>query len=89
MSANNLRTDGSQPCAQTDPEAWFPEVGTTSNHPVTRLAISLCRDKCPFTIQCLEWALENKPMGIWGGTTETQRRRILQQRRREAQSLVS
>jgi predicted RecB family nuclease len=28
---------------------------------------------CPLTFQCLEYALKNVEIGIWGGTTESQR----------------
>ena len=42
-------------------------------------AIDMCR-KCPVLKQCLEYALrhpESAEYGVWGGTTVTQRRRIL------------
>ena len=42
-------------------------------------AIAMCRS-CPALKQCLEYALrhpESARYGIWGGTTATQRRRIL------------
>lgn len=42
-------------------------------------AIAMCRS-CPVLKQCLEYALrhpESARSGIWGGTTATQRRRIL------------
>jgi WhiB family redox-sensing transcriptional regulator len=66
-------------CAQTDPEAFFPEKGGSVRSP-KRVCAS-----CPVTAECLEFALENRmPFGIWGGTTERQRRVILAAREREA-----
>lgn len=60
--------DGSQICAQTDPELWFP----TSEKQTGRLAKSLCR-KCPWVIACMEYALRHEVLGIWGATTERER----------------
>jgi hypothetical protein len=67
--------DGTQPCAQTDPEAFFPEKGGS-----TREAKRLCAG-CEFRIPCLEYATTAASAGvilagIWGGTSERERRRI-------------
>lgn len=59
-------------CAQTDPEAFFPEKGGS-----TAAAKRVCA-ACPVRAQCLEYALENREMhGIWGGVAERQRRNML------------
>ena len=45
----------------------------------TRQAKAVCQ-KCPVLKRCLEYALrhpESAEYGVWGGTTVTQRRRIL------------
>lgn len=58
-------------CAQTDPEAFFPEKGGS-----TREAKSVC-SRCEVRSQCLEYALKNdERFGIWGGLSERERRRI-------------
>jgi WhiB family redox-sensing transcriptional regulator len=58
-------------CAQTDPEAFFPEKGGS-----TRDAKRVCR-RCPVRAECLEYALEtDQRFGIWGGMSERERRRI-------------
>lgn len=58
-------------CAQTDPEAFFPEKGGS-----TREAKRVCAS-CPVAAQCLEYALENdERFGIWGGMSERERRRL-------------
>lgn len=58
-------------CIGTDPELFFATTGP--NPPATRI----CRH-CPVTTECLTEALHAGPSctGIWGGTTETERRRI-------------
>jgi WhiB family redox-sensing transcriptional regulator len=62
-------------CAQTDPDAFFPEKGGS-----TREAKKVCRG-CEVRAECLEYALErDERFGIWGGLSERERRRL----RREA-----
>lgn len=39
-------------------------------------------DACPVAGDCLSWALRHHEYGIWGGTTEVQRRNILKSRLR-------
>jgi WhiB family redox-sensing transcriptional regulator len=49
-------------CAQTDPEAFFPE----------KVCLS-----CDVRSECLEYALaHDERFGIWGGLSERERRRL-------------
>jgi WhiB family redox-sensing transcriptional regulator len=58
-------------CAQTDPEAFFPEKGGS-----TRDAKRICTT-CDVRSQCLEYALQNdERFGIWGGLSERERRKL-------------
>ena len=58
-------------CAQTDPEAFFPEKGGS-----TREAKKVCLT-CDVRQDCLEYALENdERFGIWGGLSERERRKL-------------
>jgi WhiB family redox-sensing transcriptional regulator len=58
-------------CAQTDPEAFFPEKGGS-----TRDAKKICAS-CEVRTQCLEYALLNdERFGIWGGLSERERRKL-------------
>ena len=58
-------------CAQTDPEAFFPEKGGS-----TREAKAVCQ-ACQVREDCLEYALANdERFGIWGGMSERERRRL-------------
>lgn len=63
-------------CAETDPEAFFPEKGGS-----TREAKRVCTG-CAVRAECLESALTNdERFGIWGGLSERERRRLRLQRR--------
>src|SRR4051794_24716191 len=58
-------------CAQTDPEAFFPEKGGS-----TREAKKVCLS-CDVRGECLEYALQNdERFGIWGGLSERERRKL-------------
>ena len=58
-------------CAQTDPEAFFPEKGGS-----TRDAKKVCVG-CDVRSECLEYALANdERFGIWGGLSERERRKL-------------
>ena len=58
-------------CAQTDPEAFFPEKGGS-----TREAKKICTG-CEVRSECLSYALTNdERFGIWGGLSERERRRL-------------
>jgi len=67
-------------CRDTDPELFFP-IGTTGQ---ALLQIAKAKGvccECTVKAECLEFALEtNQDTGIWGGTSEDERRQI----RREA-----
>ncbi len=63
-------------CAETDPEAFFPEKGGS-----TRDAKRVCTG-CTVRAECLEFALANdERFGIWGGLSERERRRLRMQQR--------
>ena len=58
-------------CAETDPEAFFPEKGGS-----TREAKKICTG-CEVRAECLEYALGNdERFGIWGGLSERERRKL-------------
>jgi WhiB family transcriptional regulator, redox-sensing transcriptional regulator len=66
-------------CAETDPDVFYPESG----EPVTE-AKRVCA-RCPVTTPCLNWALaNNERYGVWGGTSERERRRMTRVRKAAA-----
>jgi WhiB family redox-sensing transcriptional regulator len=64
-------------CRDLPPETFFPSDGVGVEH-----ARKICAD-CKMKAPCLEYAMENHiDHGVWGGTSERERRRIARQRRR-------
>ncbi|MFI8091117.1 WhiB family transcriptional regulator [Streptomyces sp. NPDC086080] len=63
-------------CRTEDPELFFP-IGTSGPALTqTEQAKAVCR-RCPVQEQCLQWALETgQSIGVWGGTSETERRAL-------------
>ena len=61
-------------CAQTDPEAFFPEKGGS-----TREAKRVCLT-CDVRDECLEYEPPNdERFGIWVGLSERERRKVKKQ----------
>lgn len=58
-------------CAQSDPEAWFPENGGSRRDPKRVCA------RCPVLAGCGAWAVATRQQhGIWGGLTPDERREL-------------
>jgi len=63
-------------CRDVDPDLFFPV--STSGASVRQIeeAKQVCRT-CPVCGPCLQWALERgENAGVWGGTTEDERRNV-------------
>jgi WhiB family transcriptional regulator, redox-sensing transcriptional regulator len=68
-------------CHGLDPQIFYP---ATDDDEAAAPAKAVCV-VCPVREACLEHALGHREKeGIWGGTTERERRRIVRQRRRTA-----
>jgi len=70
-------------CAGMDPDLFFPERGDMET---VNAAKAVCAG-CPVRSECLELGIHEK-FGIWGGTTERERR-ILRRSRRSAERLIA
>ena len=67
---------GSGKCNEYSPGVFFPSDGAG-----VEIAKRIC-NRCEFQEICKEYALTNRvDHGVWGGTSERQRRRILKARR--------
>jgi hypothetical protein len=80
-----------QPCYNLDPDIFFPELEIEydkNDKPLRPTkeaeaeylqkvdkAKAIC-NKCQFVSDCLEYALKTNAYGIWGATSEQDRRRI-------------
>jgi WhiB family redox-sensing transcriptional regulator len=63
-------------CREQPPDLFFPSDGVG-----VEVARRVCAD-CPVKGPCLEYAMENHiDHGVWGGTSERERRRIARRRR--------
>jgi len=67
-------------CRLHPPATFFPSDGVGVDR-----ARKICKD-CPVKSTCLEFALDERiDHGVWGGCSERERRRILKQRRLDAE----
>ncbi len=63
-------------CRETDPDLFFP-IGTTGQALLQIDRAKQVCNECTVQVSCLEFALEtNQDSGIWGGTSEEERRDI-------------
>ena len=74
------------PCSEASPDIFFPEEVEDENGKLISAtytyeseAKAICVG-CPYRVACLVSALRTNDVGIWGGTTETERRRIKRER---------
>ena len=65
------------PCGSSDGESFHPEAQTRRER---AFPVRICA-RCEVKDACLEYALDANASGIWGGTTEANRKRILKERR--------
>jgi len=77
---------GTPPCAESFPDAFFTtdksessvlrngkiSMKTWARYDYEKEAKAICAE-CPYKARCLEYAINNHELGIWGGTTERQR----------------
>jgi len=60
-------------CKNFEPELFFPDERLAfASHEIQKIC-----DHCIIEKECLEWALNMREVGIWGGTTTKQRQKIL------------
>ncbi len=70
-------------CRGVDPEIFFPDRGES-----LAPAKAVCAE-CIVNDECLEFALANgERFGVWGGTSERERRRIRRARRVAAEKVA-
>ncbi|MFF0721308.1 WhiB family transcriptional regulator [Micromonospora sp. NPDC003816] len=73
LAPDFLDAEDAQPrCGTADPERFFgPDIVARAT------AVTYCTP-CPLRDQCRDWALEqgNDLYGVWGGTTQPERKRL-------------
>jgi len=74
-------------CRDEDPDLFFPAGSTGPYAQQIEDAKAVCR-RCPSVEPCLRWALDTgQETGIWGATSEAERRTL--QRRRRNGALIN
>lgn len=76
MSMEHMDWRDDAACLHADPGLFFP--ASTTGPAVTQVenAKRICQ-ACPVRTPCLNWALDQgSSLGIWGGTTEDERRNL-------------
>jgi WhiB family transcriptional regulator, redox-sensing transcriptional regulator len=69
-------------CATADPELFFPISAAGQAVQQVKLAKAICA-RCEIQQACLGYALDaDQVQGVWGGTTDHERRLIRQRARR-------
>jgi len=75
--------DGSQVCAQVDPELFFPE--TPADSIINMRFIRPICGSCAFKDPCLDYALNDPELqGVWAGTTVRDRQILRRNIKRKA-----
>ena len=73
LGTNAPNFDGTQPCKGMDTEMFFPAPERLLES--KKFLKTVC-ESCSFQNPCLQWALDNKELGIWAGTDEKDRHSI-------------
>ena len=62
-------------CKETDTRVFFIYREDKDQRQRREAAYGICR-ACPVQMDCLDYAIVNNEVGIWGGTTDQERRRL-------------
>ncbi|MFJ4713983.1 WhiB family transcriptional regulator [Streptomyces sp. NPDC088785] len=69
-------------CTHEDPELFFPVGSAGPAVQDAEAAKQVCR-RCPVVTECLDWAVATgQTNGVWGGTSERERARLIRAARR-------
>lgn len=79
-------------CRGVPSDVFYPDEDDPGNAARVHIARRVCngdpelgRSPCPVKEECLEWALlHNEKLGVWGGCSERERRRIKRKRQKDA-----
>lgn len=64
---------GPASCTFVDPDIFFTDPSEDSYRRDTHMAKETC-NRCPYITECLAWAMESREIGVWGGTSDMDRR---------------
>lgn len=71
-------------CIDRDKEQFFLDdsKNNEAHEKITLEAQAICLTPCPILEECLNFAYRNRLPGVYGGTTEGERKQIRRQRKR-------
>lgn len=69
----DFHAKGPASCTTGDPEIFFTEADDPDHRKNTAVAKAIC-ERCVYKTECLEWAMESREIGVWGGTSDMDRR---------------
>jgi WhiB family redox-sensing transcriptional regulator len=73
-------------CQHADPDIFFPISAAGASARQVRAAKVICAG-CPVQPACTDFALEHRELqGIWGGTTDDERKKLRRARARTARA---
>jgi WhiB family redox-sensing transcriptional regulator len=76
-------------CRSADPELFFPISGSGAAQADVARAKAVCA-RCRIRQRCLDYAIEShQAHGVWGGTSEEERRLTAARRRRELERVLA
>lgn len=72
----NFTGFGLAPCATVDnPDMFNHDEHIFGAAEVTAAAKAVCTP-CPYIKECFSWAMANAESGVWGGTSERERKKM-------------
>jgi WhiB family redox-sensing transcriptional regulator len=83
VSEDDWRQHGN--CRGLDVANFYPDLYDATSIPQMAHVLAVC-DGCKVLMDCLEYAIDNEALGVWGGSTPRERDRI---RRRRLFQLVA
>jgi WhiB family redox-sensing transcriptional regulator len=76
----DFHSKGPASCTYVDPDMFFTDPKDENFRRDSELAKKIC-GVCVYKIECLTWALEENEVGVWGGTSELDRRQLRRKNR--------
>lgn len=62
-------------CSESEPDMFFADADGPNYYQLLNTARRTCTG-CPYQLECLTYAVENSVEGVWGGTSDGERRKM-------------
>lgn len=71
----DFMSKGDANCLESEPDMFFAETDGPNYYQLLNSARRVCTG-CPYQLECLTFAVEENLEGVWGGTSDGERRRM-------------